>query len=77
MYRYDKSENYKRANMFDDGKHNDGTAGDGVYGVAVDAKEDTSTIEFYITAQNAKSITYEPKNYMFTSMKADLIMLNK
>ncbi len=43
---------YQRTAMFDDGLHNDGAAGDGVYGAAVPAYPINETIEYYIEASS-------------------------
>ena len=45
--------------MYDDGNHNDGTAGDGVYGVAVIA--DPVNSQFYIYAENSNAAIYSPE----------------
>jgi hypothetical protein len=37
-------------NMFDDGAHGDGTAGDGIYGALIPAQGNFSIVEFYVEA---------------------------
>lgn len=49
--------------MYDDGKHNDGLASDGVFGVSLPAQSVDSWIRFYIEAvanNTAKTVAYEP-----------------
>ena len=77
MYRFDKNTSFKAAAMSDDGKSNDGKSGDKIYGVKISPPADVKKIEFYIVAQNPKSITFEPSNYMFNTIEADLETLNK
>jgi len=44
---------YRDVTMFDDGAHDDGRAGDGVYGATVPAQQDGTIVEFYIEASDA------------------------
>ena len=77
FYQYEGDLGFRSAKMNDDGKSKDGKSGDNVYGVSLSPPDDKKVINFYIVAQNANSITHEPKNYMFNTIKADLEMLNK
>ncbi len=77
LYRFDKSTSFKALAMADDGKSNDGKSGDSIYGIKISPPADVKSIEFYIMAQNPKSITFEPSNYMFNTIEADLETLNK
>jgi len=77
MYRFDKNNSYKSAVMTDDGNSDDGEAGDKMYGVKVSPPANIKEIEFYIMAENPKSISFEPSNYMFKTIEADLDTLNK
>src|SRR5439155_9148510 len=43
--------------MFDDGAHNDGVSGDGVFAVSVPAQPNGTVIEFYIQASDASGST--------------------
>ncbi|MDP3069819.1 MAG: lamin tail domain-containing protein [Opitutaceae bacterium] len=49
-YRKDGSAGWTTVAMFDDGAHNDGLAGDNVFGARLPAEADGSIVEFYITA---------------------------
>jgi hypothetical protein len=44
---------YNDVEMFDDGAHGDGGAGDGVYGAAIPAQQDGTIVDFYIEASDA------------------------
>ena len=46
--------------MSDDGLHNDGAAGDGVYGVTLPAMADREIIEFYLSASDGANIRTWP-----------------
>lgn len=76
-YRHKSSEVFKSMQMYDDGAHNDGKAGDGVFGAAIAPKEMQSSIEYYIQAENASLMNYSPNNYMFEQHSATLEELNK
>jgi spore coat protein CotH len=55
--------NFTQAVMYDDGQHNDGAAGDGIYGAAIPAYPAGSWVRFYIEAvanNTAKSVSYLP-----------------
>lgn len=57
-YRYMGQNRFSKTNMFDDGNHHDGSAGDGVFG-AMMATEKTE-IAFYIFADNDEAVTFSP-----------------
>lgn len=49
---------FTKTEMFDDGLHNDGSAGDGVYGVAINmAAQD---VQYYIYAENSDAGVFSP-----------------
>ncbi len=52
-YRKDGDPNFNTLTMFDDGRHGDSDAGDGVYAVVIPAHQDGTIIEFYIEAADA------------------------
>ncbi len=55
--------NFSAIEMFDDGKHGDGKAGDGIYGCYIPAQNQDVRVRFYIEAiapDNAGTKTYEP-----------------
>ena len=74
VYRYDKHSPFMEVKMEDDGKNSDGAANDGIYGVTVGKGE--GYIEYYITAENAAIINFEPANYMHQLYEANISELN-
>jgi len=76
-YRHNKNQAFMSAQMYDDGKHNDGKAGDGIFGAEIKPKNMESNLQYYIQAENASIMSYSPNNYMFEQHSASLEMLNK
>jgi hypothetical protein len=58
-YRYNQTERFSRIKMFDDGLHNDGLAGDNVYGAQIPVL--STQIEYYIYAENANAGRFSPQ----------------
>jgi hypothetical protein len=54
--RNDRHQPYRYLPMFDDGKHNDDAAGDGIFAVVMDAKN----IQYYIMAENDEAVGLMP-----------------
>ena len=59
--RNDRQQPYRYLPMFDDGKHNDEAAGDGIFGVVMDAKN----IQYYIMAENEEAVGLMPERAGF------------
>jgi CotH kinase protein len=76
-YRTNSSEGFKMVSMQDDGKSHDGEQGDKIFGAVIDPNGKFEEIEYYIVAENGMGISYEPANYMFQTLKANLKELNK
>ncbi|MCB2220479.1 MAG: CotH kinase family protein [Bacteroidetes bacterium] len=59
---------FNRIDMFDDGMHNDGTAGDGTWGVSLIAG--TTDMDYYIFADNGGAVAFSPAKaeYAFYSV---------
>ena len=57
-YRYGLTEAFEKTEMFDDGNHQDGLAGDGIYGVSLIAG--FSNIQYYIYAENNDASAFSP-----------------
>jgi hypothetical protein len=59
---------FNRIDMFDDGMHNDGAAGDGTWGVSLMAG--TTDMDYYIFADNGAAVTFSPPKaeYAFYSV---------
>lgn len=53
---------FKSTPMFDDGQHNDGAAGDGVYGAEIPRQND---IQYYVYAENEENATLLPERAAF------------
>jgi len=58
-YRLEHQLRFNRVQMYDDGAHNDGAAGDHVYGA--DVQLNGVTMEYYIYADNANAGLYSPQ----------------
>lgn len=76
-YRFASSEPFQVAFMHDDGKHDDGEAGDEVFGVQIQPQRGMDSIEYYIYAENARAVNFSPSNYMFEQHQVSLSELNK
>ncbi len=57
LTRNERNAAYRYQPMFDDGQHNDGTAGDGLWGLALEKKN----IQYYIIAENEEAVNIVPK----------------
>ncbi|MBT3209619.1 MAG: T9SS type A sorting domain-containing protein [Bacteroidetes bacterium] len=57
-YRNSLTEQFVKTQMFDDGSHNDGSAGDGVYGVSI--LVGYSNLQYYIYADNGSASSFSP-----------------
>ncbi|MBL7814912.1 MAG: CotH kinase family protein [Saprospiraceae bacterium] len=78
MYRPQGStEAFIELQMFDDGKSHDGEAGDKVFGTVVKPEGKFSAIEYYIIAENAGAVVFDPSNYFLERRKISLAELNK
>ena len=75
-YRYSFTEAFEKTEMFDDGNHNDGSAGDGIFGVSLTAGY--NEIQYYIYADNNNAASFSPvrAEYEFYSVPvlSDLVI---
>ncbi|MEK7253192.1 MAG: CotH kinase family protein [Bacteroidota bacterium] len=76
-YRLDGKGDFRETLMFDEGRHGDGTAGDGVFGAVIVPQNGEQTIEYYIMAENAGLVSYSPAAYMWEKHTTTLEALNK
>jgi len=53
IYRRHRDADYEVVRMFDDGAHDDGRAGDGVYAAQIPAQPDGAVVEFYVQVSDA------------------------
>ena len=58
-YRFDHALRFNRIQLFDDGLHNDGVAGDHIYGV--DVAFNSPYMEYYIYAENSSAGLFSPQ----------------
>lgn len=58
-YRYSKDDSFVKIEMFDDGAHNDGAAGDNIYGISFIVDE--SNTHYYIYAENDDAGMFSPE----------------
>jgi spore coat protein CotH len=63
-YRQNHADKFNYLQMYDDGQHNDGAAGDGVYGVSIEVT-DSGDIEYYGWAENASQGAFFPARAEF------------
>ncbi|WP_407556827.1 CotH kinase family protein [Winogradskyella sp. 4-2091] len=75
-YRTDETMPFTKVEMFDDGAHNDGAAGDNIYGVNVTI--DNAYMQYYIYAENSNIGAFSPARaeYEFYSVDATYVTLN-
>ncbi len=77
FYRLDGKGAFSQVTMLDDGKNDDGTANNNVFGVTIVPQNGEQTIEYYILAENPGLMSYSPANYMWEKHKSTLEALNK
>ena len=67
-YRDNNSSLFIKTPMLDDGMHNDGASGDGVYGAIINNKE---ALQYYVYAENSVAGSFSPSRaaYEFYSLK--------
>ncbi|NRR90520.1 CotH kinase family protein [Winogradskyella undariae] len=68
-YRTDETLPFTKLEMYDDGAHNDGTSGDGVFGL--DIVVETANLQYYIYAENSNIGAFSPARaeYEFYSIE--------
>jgi hypothetical protein len=75
-YRYNTYGNFTKISMYDDGSHEDGQAGDGIYGVSVTVG--STDMQYYIYAENSDAVAFSPARaeYEFYSISitGDLVI---
>ncbi|GJQ62127.1 MAG: hypothetical protein SCALA702_11800 [Melioribacteraceae bacterium] len=58
-YRFITTAKFQKIDMFDDGNHNDGAAGDGIYGTLVALG--STDMQYYIYAENDDAVKFSPE----------------
>lgn len=77
FYRFDEKDDFREARMFDDGEHNDREANDGIFGAVVEPEGGARQMQYFLFAENAGAVRFEPRRYMYEPLTADLDELNK
>jgi hypothetical protein len=77
FYKLDSAATFTEAQMADDGKNDDGVAGNGIYGVTIVPQNGETSISYYILAENAGLLNYSPARYMWEQHRSTLEELNK
>ena len=62
-FRFNSSEEFSQALMYDDGLHNDTLAGDNIYGVSLTM--DSPTLQYYVYAENNSAGIFSPQRAAF------------
>jgi spore coat protein CotH len=58
-YRYTFADKFEKLEMFDDGLHGDGSAGDGVFGATINV--DARDVQYYFYAENSDAGVFSPE----------------
>ncbi len=58
-YRFLQTNKFEKDEMYDDGNHNDGAAGDGVYGTLISVG--STDVQYYIYAENSDAVKFSPE----------------
>ena len=77
FYRFDEDGPFQSMPMMDDGEHYDEGAKDNIYGAIIKPKAGSTRIQYYIQAQNARTLSYYPTRYMYNQEEIFLADLNK
>jgi spore coat protein CotH len=76
FYRFSENEEFAEAPMHDDGKHNDNSTADSVFGISVTPPYGRFAIEYYFAAENAAALSFDPPQYPLKRYKTTLDELN-
>ena len=77
MYRFSEDTPFIEAPMYDDGTNGDKEAEDGQYVCAIAPISEDAQLEYFIMAENASIMAFDPPNYMWKRHKISLAELNK
>ena len=76
VFRFLQTNKFEKIEMYDDGNHNDGVAGDGVYGVLISVG--LTDVQYYIYAENNDAVKFSPERaeYEFYTIRVtgDLVI---
>jgi len=70
-WRSGTSERFDKTTMYDDGNHNDGEAGDGLYGITI--KVGATDLQYYLRAENSEAVKFYPQRaeYEFLTLPVE------
>ena len=74
-YRFGNNQRFKSKEMFDDGNHNDGIAGDGIYGCVI--TNCSNSIDYYLYADNDSAGTFLLKELQMNITLSKTIFLKE
>lgn len=77
FYRFEDKGLFQSMDMYDDGKHADQQAADGIFGVAVVPAAGQTAIYYYIEAENVAAISFNPARYMYELHTTTLAKINQ
>ncbi len=60
QYKTEEYAPFGKYEMYDDGNHNDGSSGDGIYGAMIPDFEPTTVVNYYVYAENAEAGIFSP-----------------
>lgn len=75
LYRFEGESSFTRIELKDNGKMNDGAAGDNVYGATI-TPQGNKKLEYYIMASHPKAVSFSPANYFLEKHTISLAELN-
>lgn len=77
FYRFNDTESFREMAMLDDGKQEDGEAGDGVFGVNITPVRGARSLSYYIVAENVRMLSFDPPRYMYELHQTSLDEINR
>jgi hypothetical protein len=76
-YRFTENGPFSSMEMADDGEQFDGKSGDGQYGAVLVPGERQTMVQYYIVAEDVKTLSYSPSNYNFEQYESSLKVVNE
>lgn len=76
-YRFNENEAFTMVPMSNDGEHYDGQANDSIFGAIVKPTNGQGEIQYYLMAENVKTVSFSPSHYHFEQYKSSLREINQ
>jgi hypothetical protein len=76
-YRFNENEAFKMVPMSNDGAHYDGQANDSIFGAVIKPTEGQDRVQYYLMAENVKTVSFSPSHYNFEQYKTTLREVNQ